>query len=136
MLFRTHPQDRILGIAMPGVSWSSAFTQGVSLSSTYPRQLLPEQHIHDPLAAEAGLQQHPAGGRLDHLPDTGTVHARRVAAHDGQQLVHPVFRHHRDQLALIGQVERVQAEDLAQAAPARRKYFVPILPAGSGMNAG
>ena len=85
------------------------------------RQLLAHQHIHDALAAKTGLHVYPASpSTLQDLADIGCFGTQRVGAHGGQGRFGLMFRHHRNELAFVGQIQGVESEDFAKAF-----YFGP-----------
>ena len=71
---------------------------------TNPRQLLADQHIDNALAAKAGVQHHHTCRRFRHFTDDGCVCACRMRAHRRQHPLRVAARHHRHQLAFVGQI--------------------------------
>src|SRR6185436_18307980 len=88
---------------------------GSPSSLTDPRQRIPDQLIHHPLAAKARLHQdHP--GRLGaHLSDLSRALAARDQAQSGECRVGSLRRDEGDELALVRDVHRVDSQDLGGA---------------------
>ncbi len=84
-----------------------------SCRSADARQLLTAQPVHHTATAEAGFHLHESVGVLDHLADDRCLPALRMRAHRGKQCVGVFGGADRDQLAFIGDVERIEAEQFA-----------------------
>src|SRR5919197_5520642 len=89
-------------------------------ASADPRQGIADEHVHDPPAAERCLDEHhPRRLRL-HLADLGRLCATRSRAERREPLVGGLGGDEGDERALVRDVHRVDAEDLAGARDRRR----------------
>src|SRR5918911_5092567 len=85
------------------------------LRSTDPWQGIPDEQVHHTPAAEGRLDEdHPRRLRL-HLADLGRLRAAGRASHRGERVVRGLGSDEGDERALVGDVHRVDAEDLARA---------------------
>ena len=83
-------------------------------------QLLAGQPVDDAAAAEARLHLHEVVRVVDHLADDRGVASERMRAHRREQALGVGGATDRDELALVGDVERIEPEELAgRARPAR-----------------
>ncbi|VTR69480.1 hypothetical protein DESC_740219 [Desulfosarcina cetonica] len=82
--------------------------------------MLPGEHIHDPLTANTGFHENTAGMIIDHLADdTGRPAIGRLPYHR-QQPLGLIGRHEGQQLALVGHIKRIEAEQFAN--PGHRRF--------------
>src|SRR5271166_6489313 len=86
-----------------------------SCMSADSRQLIAGEHVDDALAAERCLHRYHAGRFARDLADDGCIAAGGLGPHRRQHPVRIGGRHDRDELSLVGEVERVEPEDLADA---------------------
>jgi hypothetical protein len=71
-------------------------------------QLFPGQHIHNPTSANTGLHDNPAGVIFDHFSYDGGILAKGILPYGGQNRFGVRSRNKSQQLALIGQIERIK----------------------------
>lgn len=71
-----------------------------------PRQLLAEQHVDDPRAADGGLHQHHSGVITHDFSDNLRVMPKRMFAHALQRNRRRVRLHDGQELPFIGHVEK------------------------------
>jgi hypothetical protein len=71
-------------------------------SLAYAWQLFANEHINDPLAAEAGLHRYQAVSFVGYLLDDGRAGAAWMRPHRSQDRVRSVRRNDRDQLPFVG----------------------------------
>ncbi len=81
-----------------------------------PRQRIADQQVHDPGAAERGLQLDEPRQFLPYVPDDRGLLAERVAAQRGERMIGLPARYDRDQAAFAGHVHRVDPQQLASTA--------------------
>src|SRR3989338_734299 len=79
------------------------------------RQLVAAQHIHKAAGAEPRAQNHFARPAVGHRADELGAGAQRVGAQGRQERLGDVGGDDGDELAFVGDVERVQAQELAGA---------------------
>src|ERR1019366_5356245 len=72
-----------------------------------PRKLVAGEHIDDSGCAEGGLHRDHGGVLVGHGADDGGLAAKGVMAHGGEDGVGGVGRDDGDELALVGDIERV-----------------------------
>src|SRR5215469_12470907 len=83
--------------------------------STDPGQLLAEQGIDDARAPDLGFHKHHAGVVRDDLPDDARILPERVLTHAIDYCISKIVRCDGNQLAFIGDVKRIEAENLTSA---------------------
>jgi hydrogenase maturation protein HypF len=81
-----------------------------------PGQRIADQQVHDPGAAERGLQLDEPRQFVPHVPDDRGLLAERVAAQRGERMIGLLARYDRDQTAFAGHVHRVDPQQLASTA--------------------
>ena len=79
-------------------------------------QLVLSQHVHDAFGAESGAQGDHSRVFVGDGPDEAGVRSERMAAHGGEGCVGLGFGDESDHFALVGDVEGVEAEELAGSA--------------------
>jgi len=84
-------------------------------SSTYPRQLFPRQHVHDPRPADGGFHDDPAGVIRDRFADDDGGLSARVGVHDFKHRRGPLLGHEGQELSFVGHVEGVESQQFADA---------------------
>ena len=77
--------------------------------------MLADQHVDDPLAAECGVEQYDAARRLDDPADNSRLSTGRITAHRRKHPLCCSCRRDQDQRSFAGEVERIEAEELAGA---------------------
>ncbi len=82
-------------------------------ASTNPWQGVSEQPVHHAVSAEPGLHLDESMGVGDDLPDDRGVPAERVGAHRREKARGIALFADRDELAFVGDVERIEAEKFA-----------------------
>src|SRR5271156_6902443 len=82
--------------------------------STNTRQLFADQHIADPPPAEHSAHGHSTREAVANAPDDGGVGAKRMRAHGRQRRLGFIGRRDDQDLAFVGEIERVETEDLAE----------------------
>src|SRR5215470_10696207 len=85
-------------------------------TSAYPRQRFAEWEVDDSLAADGGAGGDEAGMAGHHPADAARFLAERVGAQRRQHALGALGGDEGDELALVGDVERIEPEDLAGAA--------------------
>src|SRR5581483_3117365 len=80
-----------------------------------PWQLFARKHIHHAIATYTRLHRDTAGMLGDNFANDGGFLAKRVFAHDRQHKFGILRPHKGDELAFVGDVERVEAEDFTSA---------------------
>ena len=91
------------------------------------RQRVADEHVDDPAAAETRVEEDEALGLGAHLADDRRLGAERVRPQRGERVVGGLGGDDGDELALVRDVERVDAEDLAGAddrGPERQRRLV------------
>src|SRR5262245_4252602 len=81
--------------------------------STDARQLLTEQHIDDPGAADAGFHQYHPLVIADDFADDLSVIPEWMFAHLSQDIRGGVWSYNGEQFTLISYIERIQSENFA-----------------------
>src|SRR4029434_1534861 len=84
--------------------------------STDPRQRLAERQIEDAIAAHRGSQNDHAGMLGGDAPDAAGTAAEWISAHRFQHALAALLGNEGDQLSLVRDQQRIEAEDLARAA--------------------
>ena len=82
---------------------------GQPAASANPRQLITDQHVDDPLTAKSGMQHHHTTRFGRDLADDRGMPTGWMCAHGRQQRPGMLARHHGHELALIGEIEGVEA---------------------------
>src|SRR5262249_58341229 len=95
---------------------SRSTTVAMSSPLADPRKLLALQHVDDPTSAHAGPQHDESRRVVDDCADNTCVAALGMATHRGQDPLGIGLRYDRQHLALVGDVERIEAEQLTHAA--------------------
>src|SRR5690606_9056177 len=85
-------------------------------ASADARELLAGEHLDRTQAPAPAALEYFARMVIGDAADDGGVGTERIRAHDGERLVRAIACDHCDELAFVGDVERVEAEDLAGAA--------------------
>src|SRR5688572_2106924 len=98
----------------PWSLWRSSGSPGDAL--TDPRELLALQHVDDSAPADGRFQHNKARAVLHHLAYHAGLSAFTMPLHRRHDPLGVGSRDDRQQLALIGDVQRVQAKQLAHAA--------------------
>src|ERR1017187_3270364 len=78
-------------------------------------ELLAEHDVQNARTADLGLHQHHAGMIGNHLSDHGSFAAQRVLTHALDNFIRCFSGNDRDQLALVGHVERIESQYFAGA---------------------
>src|ERR1700733_16124794 len=78
------------------------------------RQLLPDQHVDDAATAKYGPHDHTSRLSVGCMTDDCAVAAERMVAHRGERRFRLVRRHDAQDLALVGEVKRIEPEDFAK----------------------
>src|ERR671926_395512 len=102
---------------------------GIALADA--RQLFADEHVYEAPPAEDGLHHHAAGAVVGHVADDRGPGAEGVRLERRQGGLGLLAGHDADDLALVGEVERVEAQNLAEAldlAPYGRAVFVYLDP--------
>ena len=100
---------------------------GAVPGSANSRQLLSGQHVEHPLRTERGLESHHPDRGVGDLSNQGRSRSYLVGTKDFQGLLRLSRRHEGYEPALVGQVQRIQAQDFARAASRPRAPAPPIL---------
>ena len=82
-------------------------------SSANARQLLAEQHVDDPRAADTRFHQHHPGVITDDFSDDVSVTPEKMLAHLPEYSRCRVRSDDRQQFALVSHIKRIQPENLA-----------------------
>src|SRR5207244_13208082 len=104
------------------VSWpraampmSAGGARPVPGGSADPREKLAIGPFEDPAASDGGAHHHQAGVFGGDAADAHGSSPSRVFAHGGEDGPRRLRRHHRHELALVGDVQHIESEDLARA---------------------
>jgi len=84
-------------------------------ASADPGQGIADEHVNDPTTTERGPQDDDPGRVSHHLADERRLPPERVGPQHGYGGLGLFLRDHGDELALVGHVERVDAEQVAGA---------------------
>ncbi|HZC28444.1 MAG TPA: hypothetical protein VE269_01800, partial [Gaiellaceae bacterium] len=84
----------------------------IARASADPRQRVADELVHHPPSAERGLHEHHPGRLRADLADLGGLLAAGQGAHRLERSVGVVGGDERDQLALVGDVHRIDAQQL------------------------
>src|SRR5438309_10151690 len=96
---------------------------------TNPRQLFAYEHVDDAAPAENSLHHDTAGAVVGHVADPRGSFAKRMRL-ERRQCSSSIFRwYDADDLALVGKIEGIQTQNLAEAfdlAAERRVVFIDL----------
>src|SRR5215475_6735768 len=86
------------------------------ISLTDTGKLLADEQIDYSTAAEASVEHDDAGRRFQDLSDDRGFKPRGMAAHRFDQPIRRFGRNDRDQFAFVGEIKRIQSQNLAGAS--------------------
>src|SRR6516165_7643851 len=99
-------------------------------------QLFADEHIDDTLASEIRVHHHAARDARGDAPNNAGILPERMSLQRGTGPFRCAGRHDNNDLALIGEVERIEAKDLAKAfdlLTQRRRFLVDLDPDAGGL---